>query len=317
MSKKRVFITGAGGTVGRAISRHLVQRGYQVVGFGLGEQYYQRSKFFETLCDTGAFSFEIGSILDRLAVTMAMRGADSVIHLAAMTGGRKTESQKLRCFDINVNGTGHVLAAAASVGVRRFLMVSSSAVYGEPSSNPVNEAALPAPRNTYGISKLAAEELTKGYAQLSSSLEYTIVRLFNTYGDDAQGGIALNAFATRVCNGFPPIVHGDGSLRRCYIHADDVARAFAEMLEQPVAANRLYNIGNPRQVFTLRELADKVIDVLAPRSGLATVTGDGQTANTDIREMVADIGRACSELHFAPQVTVEEGLRRMLPQQID
>jgi nucleoside-diphosphate-sugar epimerase len=314
MSARRVFITGAGGTVGRAVSRFLIQRGYQVVGFGLGEQYYQRSKFFETLRDTGAFSFEIGSILDRLAVTMAMRGADSVIHLAAMTGGRKTESQKLRCFDINVNGTGHVLAAATSVGVRRFLMVSSSAVYGEPSRNPVNEAALTAPRNTYGISKLAAEELTTGYAQLTSGLEYTIVRLFNTYGDDAEGGIALNAFATRVSSGLAPIVHGDGSLRRCYVHADDVAQAFAKILEQPVAANRLYNIGNPQQVFTLKELADKVINILAPRSGLTTSVGDATAASTDIREMVADIGRARSELNFLPQVTLDEGLRRMLAQ---
>jgi nucleoside-diphosphate-sugar epimerase len=317
MKQKRVFITGAGGTVGRATSRVLVRRGYQVVGFGLGEQYYARPKFFETLHDTGSFSFEMGSILDRLAVTMAMAGADAVIHLAALTGGGKTESQKLRCFDINVNGTGHVLAAAASVGVSRFLMVSSSAVYGEPSSNPVDENAAPTPRNTYGVSKLAAEELTKGYAQLSPSLQYTIVRLFNTYGDDTEGGIALNAFATRVRKGLAPIINGDGSQRRCYVHTEDVANAFADMLEKPVAANRLYNIGNPDQAFTLKELANKIIGILAPDSNLEAVLSGTPSPATDIREMVADIGRARSELGFSPKVTVDEGLRRMLVQQAD
>ena len=167
----------------------------------------------------------------------------------------------------------------------------------------------------YGISKLAAEELTRGYAQLHPSLRYTIVRPFNTYGDDVAGHIVLNAFAARVLNGQPPLVNGDGTQRRCYVHADDVAAAFVAMLERPVAENRTYNIGNPGQVFTVSELARKVIDILAPKSGLLPQSGatvidvdETQTSSRTFRapRSSSTIGRS---------VTIEEGLRRIADSQ--
>lgn len=311
MTRKRVFITGAGGTIGRATAKVLVARGHEVFGFGLGEQYYRQQSYFNELQATGAFKFEMGSILDRFAIENAMHGSHAVIHLAAMVGGRRIEQERLRCFDINVNGTNTVLAAAAASGVGHFIMASSSAVYGEPDRNPVDEDADCKPGNLYGITKLAAEELTRGYAQLHPNLRFTIARLFNSYGDDAAGHIALNAFVACVAKGQPPRINGDGEQRRCYVHADDVGEAFARMLESPVANGRVYNIGNPAQVFSLNELARKVIDVVAPGSGLAPEQGGGADPG-DIRTSIADITRAERELGYAPHITVEEGLRRIV-----
>lgn len=311
MSKQRVCITGAGGTIGRATAKVLVARGYEVFGFGLGEQYYRQQSVFGALEQTGAFKFEIGSIMDRFAVENAMRGADVVVHLAAMVGGRRIEQERLHCFDINVNGTNTVLAAAVASGVGHFVMASSSAVYGEPDTNPVAEDAQVKPINLYGVTKLAAEELTRGYAQLHPKLRFTIARLFNTYGDDAAGHIALNAFVACVARGEPPRISGDGEQRRCYVHADDVGEAIASMLERPAAAGRTYNIGNPAQVFSLNELARKVIDIVAPNSGMTPERG-GPAGEADIRVSIADTRRAEAELGYAPSVTVDEGLRRIV-----
>jgi UDP-glucose 4-epimerase len=311
MSKRRVFITGAGGTVGRAAAKVLVARGYEVFGFGLGEQYYHQQSFFNALQRTGAFKFETGSIMDRFAIENAMRGVDAVIHLAAMVGGSRIERERLHCFDINVNGTNTVLAAAVASGVRHFIMASSSAVYGEPDENPVAEDAQCKPVNLYGVTKLAAEELTRGYAQLNPNLRFTIARLFSTYGDDIAGHIAINYFAACVAKGESPRISGDGEQRRCYVHADDVGEAFANMLESPAANGRTYNIGNPTQVFSLNELACKVIEIVAPKSGLKPES-ENAAGDSDIRMSVADISRAQAELGYSPRVTVEEGLRRMV-----
>ncbi len=313
--KRRIFVTGAGGTIGRATARVLIARGYEVVGFGLGEQYYRQRAFFKDLQSSAAFTFEIGSILDRFAVMTAMRGAYGVIHLAAMVGNKRTEGERLHCLDINVQGTDNVLAAAVANGVSRFLMVSSSAVYGEPQSNPVGEDAEIKPLNVYGVSKLAAEELTRGYTQLHPSLRYTIVRPFNTYGDDVAGHIVLNAFAARVMSGQPPLINGDGTQRRCYVHADDVAGAFAAMLERPAAENRTYNIGNPGQVFTVNEIARRVIDILAPNLGLVPGRGAPSIDPGETRDIIADTTRAERELDYRPFVTIEEGLRRIADSQ--
>src|SRR5215469_11196703 len=144
MQDYSVFVTGAGGSIGRIIVRTLLARGYRVRGFGLGEQYYRTPVFFRELEKLGDFRFEIGSILDQQALTQAMRGASHVVHLAAMTG-RKAEENRLRCFDINVNGTQKVMAACVANRVTHIVNISSSAVYGIPSKNPVTEAEPPKP----------------------------------------------------------------------------------------------------------------------------------------------------------------------------
>jgi nucleoside-diphosphate-sugar epimerase len=312
MTKKRkVFITGAGGTIGRSVAKVLIAHGYQVSGYGLGEQYYRQQSFFKALQDTGAYTFEIGSIFDRFAMAAAMRGADTVIHLAAMVGGKRAELERLRCIDINVNGTDLVLASAVAAGISRFVMISSSSVYGEPRANPIAEDAEIKPIGVYAISKLAAEELTRGYAQLHPRLRFTIVRLFSTYGDEVAGHIALNAFAARVSQGQPPRIIGDGEQRRCYVHADDVAEAIAAILDRPIAEGAVYNLGNPSQVFTLNELAGKVIRVLASESGLVPQF-DAPTRDTiEIRDCIANTNRAERDLDYRPRITVDEGLRRI------
>ena len=220
-----VFVTGAGGAIGRIVARTLLDRGYRVRGFGLGEQYYRDPDFFRELERRGDFQFEIGSILDQHSVVRAMSGAAKVIHLAAMTGVRRTQEDRLRCFDINVNGTQKVMAACVANGVDHVVNLSSSAVYGVPSQNPVPENEALKPQSPYALSKAAGEEVVAAFAQAFPKLHYTTLRLFNAYGEHCASTLAIDAFVTRVAQGQSPVVNGDGLQQRCYTHAEDIGEA--------------------------------------------------------------------------------------------
>src|SRR5690606_11009706 len=127
-----------------------------------------------------------------------------------------------------------------------------------------------------------------------------------------SGHIALNAFAECVVRGDAPVVIGNGEQRHCYVHADDVGAAMAKMLEPPAAANRVYNIGNPSQAFSLNELAEKVIAGIAPGSGLVPNYKKRDDQKKEASDIVADTRRAEAELGFVPQISVEEGLKRIV-----
>jgi UDP-glucose 4-epimerase len=305
-----VLVTGAGGSLGRVVAQRLVREGYKVRGFGLGEQYYRSTGVFQAMSDTGLFRFEIGSILDRLALTQAMDGARFVVHLAAISGIRKTEDNRLRCFDINVNGTHNVLDACTVNRVERIINISSSAVYGHPDLNPVPETADLTPLNTYGFTKLAAEHLVEAFAQSFPQLGYTTLRLFNAYAGGGSGELAIDAFISRVLRGERPVVFGDGNQKRCFTHAEDVAAAVVQSIRVSIARNRTYNIGNPSEVISIRSLAQLVIDTLSTQALEIDHRPARDVIIEEVAEIWADIRAAQADLKFEPRVSLQDGLRR-------
>ena len=122
---RKVLVTGGAGCIGMHVCAELSKRGIVPRLFDLGEQIARVSADIPT----GVEVF-YGSVLDRTSVRDAVKGCDAVIHLAAYLGVRRTEQNRLRCFDINVNGTNHVLESAAEHGVKRLVFASSSEVYG-------------------------------------------------------------------------------------------------------------------------------------------------------------------------------------------
>ncbi len=146
--------------------------------------------------------------------------------------------------------------------ISHFVIASSSEVYGEPSINPVHEGAETKGKTVYAVSKMAAEELAKGYHQIHPKLNYTVVRFFNTYGEGQVAQFVISRFVKRVLEGLNPQVYGEGAQTRSFCHVTDVVEGLREILERPLARNRVYNIGNSKEVYSLIELAQKVIDVL-------------------------------------------------------
>jgi UDP-glucose 4-epimerase len=320
MSKK-VVVTGGAGFIGRESVRKLVTAGYDVVCFDLAEQINRHRPYLDKLATLGRLTLVPGSLLDRNAVRLAVDGAEVVLHLAAMLGVKKTEDNKLSCIEININGTDNVLGAAVSHGIRKFVMASSSEVYGEPERNPIRETDNTQGKTVYAVTKLAGEELVKGYHQRYPSMDYTIVRFFNTYGEGQVAQFVLCKFVREVMQGRNPVVYGAGSQVRSYGHVDDVVEGLKRIIENPVSNSRVYNLGNSTQVMTLTELAQRVIDLVAPGKGLRVqilggFEGSDRVSEREIHVRYCDTSRAKADLGFEPRITVDEGIRRIAAQEV-
>lgn len=320
MSKK-VVVTGGAGFIGRESVRKLVTAGYDVVCFDLAEQINRHRPYLDKLATLGRLTLVPGSLLDRNAVRQAVAGAEVVLHLAAMLGVKKTEDNKLSCIEININGTDNVLSAAVSHGIRKFVMASSSEVYGEPSHNPIRESDNTQGKTVYAVTKLAGEELVKGYHQRYPSMDYTIVRFFNTYGEGQVAQFVLCKFVREVMQGRNPVVYGDGSQVRSYGHVDDVVEGLKRIIENPVSNGQVYNLGNSTQVMTLTELAQRVIDLVAPGKGLRVEVlggfeGSDRVSEREIHVRYCDTSHARADLGFEPHITVDEGIRRIAAQEV-
>jgi UDP-glucose 4-epimerase len=310
-----VLITGAAGMIGLAMTQNLLRNGYAVRCFDLYEQFLRRRSEIDELKKLGDVEIVSGTIMDRWAANLAASDCDVVIHLAAMLGVQRTEENRLQCMDINVNGTDNILNACGMNRVRRFVLASSSEVYGEPSQNPIREEHETKGKTVYAVSKMAAEELTKGYHQVNPDLSYTIVRFFNTYGEGQVAQFALSRFVRRVMMNENPIVYGDGTQKRSFCHVTDAVEGVRRTLVVPAAQNRIYNIGNSQEVFTLAGAAQKVIDTLAPEKGLRVErVGFEKSDRNEQREIFTrycDTQRAMTELGYQPRITLEEGIRRI------
>lgn len=316
---ERVFITGVAGLIGRRLAEKLVDRGYGVTGFDLGEQVTLCRDRLDAISAKGDCLITEGTILDRSGVVRAMKGCSVVIHLAAMLGVRRTEEDRLRCLEINITGSDHILNACVLNRVERVVVASSSEVYGEPITNPVKETDITQGKTVYAISKLASEELAMGYAQAFPSLSYTIVRFFNTYGEGQVAQFVLTKFVREVLAGRNPVVYGDGQQVRSYAHVDDITDGLVEIVRNPRARNQVYNLGNGAEAMTLRDLAQKVIDTLRPDAGLevevlGNFDGSDRAPEREIHNRVCDSSKALEELGFKATVSVEEGIRRIAAQ---
>ena len=313
--EKSIFVTGGAGFIGRELTKKLLQAGHRVTCLDTGEQFTRYADFFEGL-STDHLTIVRGTILDRIRLMTAMAGSDVVVHLAAMLGVKRTEENRLRCMEINVTGTDAVIGACVFSNVEHVIFASSSEVYGEPSSNPIKETNETKGKTVYAVTKLAGEELVKGYNQLFPDMNYTIVRFFNTYGEGQVAQFALARFVKAVVEGKNPVVYGDGTQERSYGHVDDVIDGLLRIIRNPVAYGKVYNLGNSTQVNSLTDLARKVIDVLAPESGLEvevlnTFDGSDRTKDREIHTRYCDTTLASEELGFSPSITVEDGIRRL------
>ena len=316
---KKILVTGGAGFIGRETVKGLLHEGYDVKAFDLAEQHLRHKDIMEQIGSQGNLELSYGSILDRNAVREAMKDIDAVFHLAAMLGVKKTEDDMLGCIEVNITGTDNVLDAAVAHGVKKFIFASSSEVYGEPDSNPINENQSTKGKTVYGVTKIAGEELTKGYNQKYPSMNFSIVRFFNTYGEGQVAQFVITKWVLSVLKGENPIVYGDGRQLRSYGHVEDVIEGLKLILKNSISNGKTYNLGNSSQIKTLNELAQLVIDIVAPSTELKveileSFDGADRNADREIHTRYCDTSLANKELGYNPKISVEEGIKRIAAQ---
>lgn len=249
----------------------------------------------------------VGDIRDRAVVSQAMKGARHVLHQAALPSVERSVRDPWTSHTVNVDGTMQLLEAARAEGVQRFLLAGSSSVYGDQPDLPKRETMSPSPRSPYALGKLAAEQYVRLYAELYGLPAFTL-RYFNVFGPRQDPGSPYAAviplFITAIRGGTPPTIYGDGRQTRDFTFIDNVVDANLAALDSPPPYGDCMNVACGQQT-SLLELLERLGTICgrqmeprfeAPRQG-------------DVKDSVADIGRAVDRLGFTPRVGLDEGLR--------
>lgn len=300
----KVLITGGAGFIGSHIAEKLQQMDAQIMildNFSGG--------VLENI-PAGVPHVKMDVRDPQLCEWMDQEKFDYIIHQAAQVSVPESLKSPQEDESVNISGLVNLLEAARKSGVKRIIFASTAAVYGdvEETDLPIPESLPQNPLSFYGLSKQTAEKYLHLY-WINFGLEYVILRYANVYGErqgaGGEGGV-IDIFCKKILADAPIQIFGDGGQTRDFIHAADVAAANAQALltSRP---NQVYNISTQTEISLnnlidlLSSLSDHKIDVrhLPPRSG-------------DILRSVLDSSSARTHLDWQPQVTLDEGLRKLL-----
>lgn len=294
------LITGAAGFLGSSLANHLAREGHQVRGLddlSTGDP--------QALAPD--VHFTRGDILDRPKLWTLLQDVDVVYHLAARVSVPESVLYPRDYNHVNVGGTVALMEAIRDVGVRRVVLTSSGAVYGNQADQPLKEALTPNPRSPYAVSKLAAEYYVRTIGGLWG-IETVSLRIFNAYGPGQHlppsHPPVVPHYLKQALRGGTLVAHGDGTQTRDFVFVDDVVSALVAAATAPNINRLVVNIGSGRET-SIRELIKVVLDVTG---STAEVIYNAQTSG-GVSRMCADISLAREKLGYRPSISLEDGLR--------
>jgi dTDP-glucose 4,6-dehydratase len=298
-------VTGGAGFLGSHLCDHLVAKGFRVISVdnldtgSLQNVAHLRGDEFRFINQDVTFHLEIDEPVD------------VVYHLAALASPIDYLRMPLHSLKVGSYGTHNALGLAKFKRAR-FLLASTSEVYGDPQVHPQPETYWGnvnpiGPRGVYDEAKRYSEAMAMAYHS-QQGVDTSIARIFNTYGPRMRpnDGRAVPTFVRQALEGKPLTVFGDGTQTRSFCYVDDLIRGLVLLAES--GEHLPVNLGNPAE-FTLNELAEVVIRITGSKSEIvyeALPVDDPQVRQPDIT-------RARQLLSWAPEIELEEGLRRMLP----
>jgi UDP-glucose 4-epimerase len=297
------LVTGGAGFLGLALSNRLVRDNHQVRV--LDDLSAGDPKRLDP-----AVLFTRGDVADIPKLWTLLHGVDCVYHLAARVSVAESILYPRDYNHVNVGGTVSVMEAMRDAGVKRVVLASSGALYGEQPQQPVAEDQLPNPNSPYGVSKLAAEYYVRTIGALWG-IETVALRIFNAYGPGQLTRPAhppvIPQFLKQALSGGSLVVLGSGEQTRDFVYVDDVVEALVAASSARGIDQRVINIGSGVE-----------LSVNALVTMMERVTGGpvNMIRNKDqsggVSRLCADIALARRLLGFEPQVGLEEGLRKTM-----
>lgn len=301
MSPRTVLVTGGAGFIGMHVVPMLLEKGYHVRI--LDNMFRGDRAQVAELVATGKVELIDQDVRYGGAVHQAMKGCESVIHLAAVSIN-KSVADPFESVDINMVGNHNVFAAAADHGVRRLVFASSASVYGDPKKLPMHEDDELSPLTPYCIAKRSGEDLL-GFYQRTKGLSWVALRFFNVYGPGqkttAYYTSVINHFVNRLREGLPPVIDGKGEQSMDFIHVHDIASSVVAALESE-GDNVPVNIGTGIDT-SIADLAKILINAVG-----VDVEPQFNPRDVLVSRRAADITRAKEVLGWEPTITVEDGM---------
>jgi UDP-glucose 4-epimerase len=293
---RHALVTGGAGFIGSHVAHALLER-------GLGVTVLDNLSVGRADAVPDGARLVVGDVRDRDAVTEALAGADAVVHLAAQVTIRGSFERFYDDLDTNLMGTANLVRLLDRTRVRWFTLASSMAVYADlPAPEPIAESHSTAPIAPYGVSKLAAEQICR---QMLGALgvPLTVLRFFNTYGPGQTytpyvGVITI--FVTRLLNGQPPVIFGDGEQQRDFVHVDDITAGVVASLGRAAGT---FNLGSGRGT-SLNALARLLIRHLGSNADVRYEPA----RPGELRFSIADIRAARDAFGYTPAGALESDL---------
>jgi UDP-glucose 4-epimerase len=301
------LVTGGCGFIGSHIAEALVDKEQIVIIYDDLSSGYERNiaGFRDKI------TFIEADIRDVQTLTDVMQGVDYVFHEAALVSVFDSVERPLENHDINITGTLNVLVAARECGVKRVVVASSAAVYGDDPALPKTEEMVPSPESPYALAKIVNEHYMRMFANLYG-LETVVLRYFNVYGPRQDPGSMYSGviakFSDDILADRNPTVFGDGLQTRDFIFVRDVVEAnFLAMNNRNLGKGEVFNIATGRRTSLLN-----LLDILKDLIGKNVNPRFKDARLGDVRHSVADITWAQRELGFTPRYDIREGLGELL-----
>ncbi len=311
-----VLVTGVAGFIAAKVAELLLAAGHTVTGVdNLNEAYDVRLKHWrlDRLKGHPAFTFRLGDVADAGDVRALFEGAiasgkgapAAVVNLAARAGVRQSVIEPRPYYDTNVTGTLNLLEACREFGVPKFVLASTSSLYGLSEAIPYREdVPTDKPLSPYAASKKAAETLCYAYHHLHG-IDVSVLRYFTVYGPAGRPDMSPFRFVQWLSEGRPLTIYGDGTQRRDFTYVDDVARGTLAAL-RPLGYE-VINLGSDEPV-VLNDAIHLLEEMIGRR---ATVVYEPRHA-ADVPATWADIGKAERLLGWRPQVSFADGIGRLV-----
>jgi UDP-N-acetylglucosamine 4-epimerase len=310
----QILVSGGAGFIGSNMCDALLALHHKVIcldNFLTGK----KSNLSEAL-NHPDFSLIEGDIRDMQTCELAVKDCDLVLHLAALGSVPRSINDPITTNDINIKGFLNMLTATKNAGIKRFVFASSSSTYGDSTTLPKIEHQIGRPLSPYAVTKYVGELYADVFAK-NYGIEYIGLRYFNVFGrrQDPQGAYAavIPKFISQLLNHEAPVINGDGSFSRDFTYIDNVVELNIQALltQNNSAINQIYNVAygeatSLNSLFTMLRDEMGLLD-----QGVKTIEPIYEKIRVgDIPHSLASIEKAKQLLHYAPEISVEEGIKR-------
>ena len=314
--KMKIVVTGGAGFIGSNTCENLIENEHDVIcldNFLTGKR-----ENISHLMELDRFTLIEADIRDINACNTAVKGADAVLHLAALGSVPRSIADPITTNDININGSLNMIVATRDAGIKRFVYAASSSTYGDSESLPKVEHVIGKPLSPYAITKYVGELYADVFAK-TYGMECIGLRYFNVFGrrQDPKGAYAavIPKFTALLLNHEGPIINGDGSFSRDFTYIDNVIQInkLALFTANKEALNQVYNVAYGESS-TLNELYDEIkvnLSGFDPEiASIQSVHGPNRTG--DIPHSLASIEKAKSLLQYTPEFSLKSGLKQAM-----
>lgn len=306
MQLQRVLVTGGAGFIGSEVVRQLAVRGFGVRV--VDNLINGKQENLEGVLGGNVELYAV-DIRDIKSMTSLLRDVDIIFHLACL-GVRHSIHSPIENQEVNASATLGLLNIAKSKGVRRFVYVSTSEVYGMVHTAPIAEGHSTLPFTVYGASKLAGEAYTRAYWR-TYQYPTVVLRPFNAYGPrchhEGDSGEVIPRFMLRCLAGRPMVIFGDGTQTRDFTFVSDTATGIISAGLSDHSVGQTLNLGSGKEI-EIQVLAKMIADVLDRPSAEIFYT---DPRPGDVVRLLSDSSQAQQLLKFKPTVALRDGLERL------